>query len=99
MLLSYFQQLMSRLGCFVLRPAAVPIRLLDPQEDDEIPEDIDTDDLMRQLGPKRFVAPRFRWRRSRWLRNCPVALHEGDIVPGKPEFAVRLVLDISSWYV
>lgn len=89
-LLSFFQQLMSRLNCFVLRPAAVPIRLQDP-EDEEIPEEIETDELMRSLAPKQMVAPRFRWRRSRWLRNCPVALYEGDITPGKPEFAVRYV--------
>ncbi len=79
---------MSRLGCFVLRPAAVPQRLLDP-EDDEIPEDAETDELMRALGPKLMVAPRFRWRRSRWLRYCPVAMSEGNMIPGKPEFAVR----------
>lgn len=85
---NFLQQLMSRLNCFVLRPAAVPIRLQDP-EDEEIPEEIETDELMRSLAPKQMVAPRFRWRRSRWLRNCPVALYEGDITPGKPEFAVR----------
>ena len=79
---------MTRLSCFVLRPAAVPIRLQDP-EDEDIPEDIDTDELMRTLAPKEMVAPRFRWRRSRWLRNCPVALAEGNLTPGKPEFAVR----------
>ena len=79
---------MTRLSCFVLRPAAVPIRLVDT-EDDELPEDIDTDELMRTLAPKKMVAPRFRWRRSRWLRYCPVALAEGNLTPGKPEFAVR----------
>ena len=79
---------MTRLSCFVLRPAAVPTRLVDGDED-ELPEDIDTDELMRTLAPKKMVAPRFRWRRSRWLRYCPVALAEGNLTPGKPEFAVR----------
>ena len=74
----------------MLRPAAVPIRLQDP-EDDEVPEDIDTDELMRSLAPKEMVAPRYRWRRSRWLRYCPVALAEGNLAQGKPEFAVRCV--------
>jgi len=82
------QQLQSRLNCFVLRPAAVPMRLHDPEEE-EIPEEIDTDELMRSLAPKQMVAPRYRWRRSKWLRNCPVALHEGNIVAGKPDMAVR----------
>jgi len=72
----------------VLRPAACPIRLHDPEEE-EIPEEIDTDELMRSLASKQMVAPRFRWRRSRWLRNCPVALQEGNIIPGKPDLAVR----------
>jgi hypothetical protein len=25
------------------------------------------------------------------MKNCPVALHEGNILPGKPEFAVRYI--------
>ena len=79
---------MARLNCFVLRPAAVPIRLQDPEED-EIPEEVETDELMRTLAPKQMVAPRYRWRRSRWLRNCPVALSEGSVTQGKPDFAVR----------
>ena len=79
---------MSRLNCFVLRPAAVPIRLQDP-EDDEVPEEIETDELLRSLAPKQMVAPRYRWRRSKWLRSCPVALSEGNVIQGKPDFAVR----------
>ena len=77
-----------RLNCFVLRPAAVPVRLQD-QEDEELPEDTDPDELLRSLASRHMIAPRYRWRRSRWLRNCPVALSEGNLVPGKPEFAVR----------
>ena len=72
----------------MLRPAAVPIRLNDGEEE-ELPEDIDTDELMRSLAPKKMVAPRYRWRRSRWLRYCPVAMAEGSLVVGKPEFAIR----------
>ncbi|XP_050391523.2 adenylate kinase 9 [Patella vulgata] len=85
-----FKQLLARLSCFVLRPAAVPIRLWDP-EDEEIPEDTDTDELMRLLAPKQMVAPRYRWRRSRWLRYCPVALFEGNMTQGKPEYAVSFL--------
>ena len=79
---------MNRLGCFVLRPAAVPISLQDAEEED-IPDEIDTDELMRSLGPKKFVGPRYRWRRSKWLRYCPVALAEGNLMQGKVEYAVR----------
>ncbi|XP_077409567.1 adenylate kinase 9 isoform X2 [Vanacampus margaritifer] len=35
-----------------------------------------------------MLVPGFRWRRSRWGRSCPVALKEGRLVPGKPEFSV-----------
>ena len=77
-----------RLDCFVLRPAAVPIRLLDGEEE-EIPEEVDTDDLLRQLSSKKTVSSKYRWRRSRWLRQCPVSLAEGNVAQGKPEFAVR----------
>lgn len=82
---------MLQLDTFVLRPAAVPLRLQDV-EDEELPEDMDTDELLRTFAPKQMVAPRFRWRRSRWLRNCPVALADGSIVAGKPEYAVRYVM-------
>lgn len=81
---------MSRLACFVLRPAAIPIRLQDP-EDEDLPDEIDTDELLRSLAPKQMVAPRHRWRRSRWMRYCPVALAEGNLVLGKPNLGVRCV--------
>jgi adenylate/nucleoside-diphosphate kinase len=81
---------MSLLGCFVLRPAAIPIRLQDP-DDEELPDDIDTDELLRSLASKQMVAPRHRWRRSRWGRYCPVALAEGNLLLGKPEFGVSFL--------
>ncbi|KAI0210314.1 Adenylate kinase 9 [Lamellibrachia satsuma] len=84
------RELMLQLDTFVLRPAAVPLRLQDV-EDEELPEDMDTDELLRTFAPKQMVAPRFRWRRSRWLRNCPVALADGSIVAGKPEYAVSFL--------
>ena len=82
------QEILIRLGCFVLQPAAVPIRLHE-NEEEEIPEDIDTDELMRATATKHYVGPKYRWRRSRWGRYCPVSLAEGNLVHGKPEFAVR----------
>lgn len=83
------QELLTRLSCFVLRPAAIPIKLLDPEVDEELPEDLDTDEMMRTLAAKKMLAPRYRWHRSRWLRYCPVSLAEGNLVFGKAEFAVR----------
>ena len=82
-----FRETMQKLNTFVLRRAAVPIRLQN-QEEDEIPEDIETEELMRTLAGNSMVAPRYRWRRSKWARACPVELQKGNVVNGKPEFAV-----------
>ncbi|NXT09117.1 KAD9 kinase, partial [Prunella fulvescens] len=49
------------------------------------------DELLRALSSYKLIAPRYRWRRSRWGQVCPVALKEGNMVMGNPEFAVRLV--------
>ncbi|NXA70784.1 KAD9 kinase, partial [Mohoua ochrocephala] len=49
------------------------------------------DELFRALSSYKLIAPRYRWRRSRWGQVCPVALKEGDIVMGHPEFAVSFL--------
>ncbi|NWY98175.1 KAD9 kinase, partial [Loxia curvirostra] len=49
------------------------------------------DELLRALSSYKLIAPRYRWRRSRWGQVCPVALKEGDIVMGNPEFAVSFL--------
>ncbi|NWT83386.1 KAD9 kinase, partial [Lanius ludovicianus] len=49
------------------------------------------DELFRALSSYKLIAPRYRWRRSRWGQVCPVALKEGDIVIGNPEFAVSFL--------
>ncbi|NXC10014.1 KAD9 kinase, partial [Orthonyx spaldingii] len=49
------------------------------------------DELFRALASYQLIAPRYRWRRSRWGQVCPVALKEGDIVIGNPEFAVSFL--------
>ncbi|XP_072178424.1 adenylate kinase 9-like isoform X1 [Diadema setosum] len=82
-----FRELMNKLNTYILRRAAVPIRLQNAEEED-IPEDVETEELMRTLGGTNMVAPRYRWRRSKWARACPVELQKGNVVSGKPEFAV-----------
>ncbi|NXY60910.1 KAD9 kinase, partial [Callaeas wilsoni] len=49
------------------------------------------DELFRALSSYKLIAPRYRWHRSRWGQVCPVALKEGDIVMGSPEFAVSFL--------
>ncbi|XP_056260814.1 adenylate kinase 9 isoform X1 [Seriola aureovittata] len=78
---------MSRLGSMAIKRVSIPI-LLRQADDEELPEDVDTEDLLRIMSSSREVAPGFRWRRSRWGRTCPVALKEGKIIPGKPEYSV-----------
>ncbi|XP_077977825.1 adenylate kinase 9-like isoform X2 [Glandiceps talaboti] len=85
-----FKDLQTKLNTFTLRRAAVPIRLHDP-DGEEIPEDLETDELMRTLAGNEMVAPRYRWRRGRWARACPVELQRGNVVMGKPEFAVSFL--------
>ncbi|KAJ0026848.1 hypothetical protein NQD34_017848, partial [Periophthalmus magnuspinnatus] len=77
---------MSRLGGMAIHHASLPVLL--SNDDDNLPEDTDMEDLMRMMSSSNVVAPGFRWRRSRWGGTCPVALKEGKIVPGIPDFCV-----------
>jgi len=90
------QELLQRLSCFTIRPAVLPTLLSEqpedqPEEDivEEMePEDVETEELMRSAASKLTPSARFRWRRSRWLRYCPVALADGMLLPGKAEYTV-----------
>jgi len=98
------QQLLDRLHCFPIQPAVLPALLSEqpesqeeeegeeteppPEAESEPAEDMETAELMRTLAAKLTPFARYRWRRSRWLRHCPVALADGKVVPGKMEFAV-----------
>ncbi|XP_061126066.1 adenylate kinase 9 [Syngnathus typhle] len=76
---------LSRLGSMAIQRVSIPVVL---HQDEELPEDIETEDLLRFMSSSRMLVPGFRWRRSRWGRSCPVALKEGRLVPGKPKFSV-----------
>ncbi|XP_065690633.2 adenylate kinase 9 isoform X2 [Patagioenas fasciata] len=67
-----------------------PITRLQSQEE-EMLETLENDELLRVLSSYKLIAPRYRWRRSRWGRACPVALREGDIVMGSPDLAVSFL--------
>ncbi|MBN3311086.1 KAD9 kinase, partial [Amia calva] len=82
-----YLSVMSRLESMAVRSAAVPIRLL-PPDDEDVPEEIDNEELLRTLSGYKMVTPGYRWRRSRWGRTCPVALKQGDIIQGKHEFSI-----------
>ncbi|XP_039454978.1 adenylate kinase 9 isoform X1 [Oreochromis aureus] len=78
---------MSRLETLAINRIPVPV-LLHQTEDEEMPEDVSTEDLLRIMSSYRIMVPGFRWRRSRWGRTCPVALKEGKVVSGNPQFSV-----------
>lgn len=78
-----------KLNSFKLNHALVPLRLQGGEEGEEISDDTETDDLLRTLAATEMVAPKFRWRRSKWGRACPVALREGNIMQGNAQFSVR----------
>ena len=80
---------MMKLNTFVLNRALVPMRLQGGEDAEEISDDTETDDLLRTLAATEMIAPKFRWRRSRWSRACPVALKGGNIVQGNAQFSVR----------
>uniref|UniRef100_UPI003AAF6DC3 adenylate kinase 9 n=1 Tax=Centroberyx gerrardi TaxID=166262 RepID=UPI003AAF6DC3 len=78
---------MSRLESMAVKRVSVPVRL-HQNDDEELPDEIETDELLRIVSSSKAVAPGFRWRRSRWGRTCPVALKEGKVIQGKPELCV-----------
>ncbi|KAB1275605.1 Adenylate kinase 9 [Camelus dromedarius] len=49
------------------------------------------DELFHALASYKLIAPRYRWQRSRWGRTCPVALKEGNIFQGMPDFSVSFL--------
>ncbi|KAG9461671.1 hypothetical protein GDO78_016027, partial [Eleutherodactylus coqui] len=82
-----FASMLSRLESLGLRHGAVVMKLYSSEEEDSV-EGLEGDELMRTLSSYRMIAPRYRWRRSRWGTLCPVALKEGYIKKGLVEFAV-----------
>ncbi|XP_018429496.1 PREDICTED: adenylate kinase 9 [Nanorana parkeri] len=85
-----FVSVSARLEYLSLRHGAVVIKLYNPEEEDST-EGLEDDELLRTLSANRRIAPRYRWRRSRWGTLCPVALKEGYIKKGLPEFAVSFL--------
>ncbi|KAM6186535.1 adenylate kinase 9-like [Rhynchocyon petersi] len=84
-----FLAVMERLKYLNLRRAAVLTKLQSSEE--EINDIAESDELFRTLASYKLIAPRHRWQRSRWGRVCPVALKEGNIVMGSPDYSVSFL--------
>ncbi|XP_061587402.1 adenylate kinase 9 [Cololabis saira] len=76
----------SHLESMAVKYVSVPV-LLRNDDDEDLSEDITTAKLLRMMS-SRTVVPGFRRTVSRWGRTCPVALKEGKVIPGRPEFSV-----------
>ncbi|XP_041873216.1 adenylate kinase 9-like isoform X2 [Corvus kubaryi] len=85
-----FEAVVGRLQSMDVQNAA-PITRLKSEQEEETLEGKQNDELFRALSSYKLIAPRYRWRRSRWGQVCPVALKEGDIVMGNAEFAVSFL--------
>ncbi|XP_053315810.1 adenylate kinase 9 [Spea bombifrons] len=85
-----FGSVLSRLEYLGLRHGAVVMRLQNSEEEETF-EGLDGEELFRTLSSSYMIAPRYRWRRSRWGQCCPVALKEGYIKKGLAEFSVSFL--------
>lgn len=87
------KQLITRLETHVISKAARPMRLSDPLEISEEEalnnqgEQMETEELMQNVTVQRNLSSKFKWRRSKWLRYCPVSLKNGQILEGRAEYA------------
>ncbi|KAM8953015.1 adenylate kinase 9 [Pelodytes ibericus] len=85
-----FGFVLSQLESLGLRHGAVVMRLQNTEEEESL-EGIDGEELLRTVSSYQIIAPRYRWRRSRWGQFCPISLKEGYIRKGLPEFAVSFL--------
>lgn len=54
-------------------------------------DDMETEELMLSLAGSNALSSKYKWQRSRWLRLDPVALKQGNRVPGRQDLAVQYV--------
>ena len=61
-------------------------------EEEEAPvDDMETEELMLSLAGSNVLSNKYKWQRSRWLRVDPVALKQGNRVPGRQDLSVQYV--------
>ncbi|KAM6148394.1 LOW QUALITY PROTEIN: adenylate kinase 9 [Erethizon dorsatum] len=84
-----FMIVMERLKYLNLKRAAVLTKLQTAEE--EVNDMMENEELFRTLASCKLIAARYKWQRSRWGRICPVALKEGNIYAGLPDFSVSFL--------
>ncbi|KAA0708502.1 Adenylate kinase 9 [Triplophysa tibetana] len=85
-----FESVLYRLESMAVRCPAVPVRLM-TMEETELADQMEMEELLTALSSGKIVAPGFNWRMSRWSSTCPVALKEGRVMKGRPEFSVSFM--------
>ncbi|KAF8572392.1 hypothetical protein P879_00856 [Paragonimus westermani] len=95
-----FHNLLVRLQAMNYYPSVAPVRFASDasEEEEELPESMDTEEMFRTLATRKMPGPRARWQRSAWQRFCPVSLYQGYLALGKPEFAVGFLGNIFCMY-
>ncbi|XP_021097670.1 adenylate kinase 9 isoform X7 [Heterocephalus glaber] len=84
-----FMMVMERLKYLNLKRAAVLTKLQTSEE--EVNDMMENEELFRTLASCKLMATGYKWRRSRWGRVCPVALKEGNMYAGLPDFSVSFL--------
>ncbi|CAF2033300.1 unnamed protein product [Rotaria magnacalcarata] len=54
-------------------------------------DEMETEELMNSLTSSNVLSNKYKWQRSRWLRLDPVALKQGNRVPGRQDLAVHFM--------
>ena len=54
-------------------------------------DETETEELMISLSGTNVLSNKYKWQRSRWSRLDPVALKQGNRVPGRQDLAVQCV--------
>jgi adenylate/nucleoside-diphosphate kinase len=91
------KQLIERLNNFHVHKACKVLRLSDAKDIPEeevaasLSDSIETEEMIQNLIIQKRLSPKFKWRRSKWLRYCPVSLKNGALVEGRSEFAAAYV--------
>ncbi|CAF4826662.1 unnamed protein product, partial [Rotaria sp. Silwood1] len=63
-----------------------------PRAEESAPADeMETEELMLSLTSSNVLSNKYKWQRSRWLRLDPVALKQGNRIPGRQDLAVHFM--------
>ncbi|CAF1405575.1 unnamed protein product [Rotaria sordida] len=54
-------------------------------------DEMETEELMASLTGSNVLSNKYKWQRSRWLRLDPVALKQGNRIPGRQDLAVHFM--------